>query len=117
MELSFLIITHNLAMVRHVSDRVAILYLGRLVELGPTREVFAKPSHHYTRSLIASEPQPDPRKRRSDLAIRGEIPSVLACPGGCAFHTRCPMAQPSARQRNQNCDRLPQVTAWPVTTL
>lgn len=87
--LSFLIITHNLAMVRHVTDRVAIMYLGRLVEQGPTREVFAKPMHPYTRSLIASEPQPDPRKRRRDFAIKGEIPSVLARPGGCPFHTRC----------------------------
>ncbi len=92
--LSFMIITHNLAMVRHVSDRIAILYLGRLVESGPTRQVFAKPFHPYTRSLIASEPQADPRKRRPDLAIKGEIPSVLARPTGCEFHTRCPMAQP-----------------------
>ncbi len=92
--LSFLIITHNLAMVRHVSSRIAILYLGRLVELGTTREIFARPAHHYTQSLIASEPQPDPRKRRSDLALKGEIPSVLARPVGCAFHTRCPAVRP-----------------------
>lgn len=89
MGLSFLIITHNLAVVRHVSDRMAILYLGRITEVGPTREVFAAPRHPYTQSLIASGPQPDPRKRRKDLAIKGEIPSVLARPRGCAFHTRC----------------------------
>ena len=92
--LSFLIITHNLAMVRHVSDRIAILYLGRLVESGPTRQVFAQPLHPYTKSLIASVPQADPRKRRADLAIKGEIPSVLARPTGCEFHTRCPLAKP-----------------------
>jgi len=90
--LSLMIITHNLAMVRHVSDRIAILYLGRLMETGPTRAVFARPAHPYTQSLIASEPQPDPRKRRADLAIKGEIPSVLNRPSGCAFHSRCPRA-------------------------
>lgn len=92
--LSFLIITHNLAVVRHVTDRVAVLYLGRMAEWGPTREVFARPYHPYTRSLIAAEPQADPRKRRPDLALKGEIPSVLARPSGCEFHTRCPLARP-----------------------
>jgi len=92
--LSFLIITHNLAVVRHVTDRVAVLYLGRMAEWGPTREVFARPLHPYTRSLIAAEPQADPRKRRADLALKGEIPSVLARPSGCEFHTRCPFARP-----------------------
>ena len=118
--LSFLIITHNLAMVRHVSDRIAILYLGRLVELGPTREVFDRPFHPYTRSLIASEPQPDPRKRRSDLAIKGEIPSVLARPSGCAFHTRCPVSQSLCKTAEP---KLQQIAAsrsvachYPITT-
>ena len=94
MGLSFLIITHNLAVVRHVTDRVAVLYLGRMAEWGPTREVFARPYHPYTRSLILAEPQADPRKRRADLALKGEIPSVLARPSGCEFHTRCPLACP-----------------------
>jgi oligopeptide/dipeptide ABC transporter ATP-binding protein len=95
--LSYLIITHNLAMVRHVSDRIAVMYLGRLVETGPTRDVFRKPLHPYAKSLIASEPQPDPRKRRADLAIKGEIPSVLNRPSGCEFHTRCAIAQDRCR--------------------
>ena len=98
-----MIITHNLAMVRHVSDRIAILYLGRLMETGPTRAVFARPAHPYTQSLIASEPQPDPRKRRADLAIHGEIPSVLNRPAGCAFHSRCPRAAPFAARPRPNC--------------
>lgn len=96
--ISFLVISHNLAMVRHVTDRIAILYLGRLIETGPTKEVFARPLHPYTRNLIASEPQPDPRKRRADLAIKGEIPSVLRRPEGCEFHTRCPIAQALCRR-------------------
>lgn len=97
MGLSYMIITHNLAMVRHVSDRIAVMYLGRLIEVGPTREVFKKPLHPYAKSLIASEPQPDPRKRRADLAIKGEIPSVLNRPKGCEFHTRCSIARDRCR--------------------
>ena len=96
--LALLIISHNLAMLRHVSDRIAILYLGRLMETGPTGHLFANPSHPYTKSLIASEPQPDPRKRRADLAIKGEIPSVIRRPSGCVFHSRCPIAQGLCRR-------------------
>ena len=97
MGLAYLIITHNLALVRHVADRVAVLYLGRVVEEGPTAEVFAAPAHPYTASLIASEPKPDPRRRRAHLAIRGEVPSVLRRPSGCEFHTRCPLARDLCR--------------------
>lgn len=97
--LSYLIITHNLALVRHVSDRIAVLYLGRLVEVGPTREVFARPAHPYPQSLLSAEPRPDPRLRRADLAIKGEIPSLLRRPSGCEFHTRCPLAQDLCRSR------------------
>lgn len=90
---SFLIITHNLAVVRQVTDRVGVLYLGRLVETGKTRDVFESPLHPYTVGLLSSEPQPDPRKRRSDLAISGEVPSVISRPSGCEFHTRCRFAE------------------------
>ncbi len=114
MGLAYLIITHNLALVRHVADRIAVLYLGRVVEEGPTAEVFAAPAHPYTASLIAAEPKPDPRKRRADLAIRGEVPSVLRRPTGCEFHTRCafardicrrvaPVLRPVTRQRRTSC--------------
>lgn len=95
--LSYLIISHNLAMIRHVSDRIAVMYLGRLVEIGPTRAVFAGPLHPYAQSLIASEPVPDPRKRRLDLAIRGEIPSLLNRPEACVFQSRCPLVEARCR--------------------
>ncbi|PKP73056.1 MAG: peptide ABC transporter ATP-binding protein [Alphaproteobacteria bacterium HGW-Alphaproteobacteria-6] len=95
--IGFLVITHNLAMVRHIADRIAVLYLGRLVESGPAAAVLARPAHPYTQSLIASEPQPDPRRRRADLAIRGEIPGILRRPAGCAFHGRCPRAEAICR--------------------
>lgn len=97
MGLAYLIITHNLALVRHVADRVVVLYLGRVVEEGPTAQVFAAPAHPYTASLIAAEPRPDPRQRRMDLAIRGEVPSVLRRPKGCEFHTRCALAREVCR--------------------
>lgn len=97
MGLAYLIITHNLALVRHVADRVIVLYLGRVVEEGPTARVFANPAHPYTRSLIAAEPRPDPRQRRADLAIRGEVPSILRRPQGCEFHTRCPLVRDICR--------------------
>lgn len=97
MGLAYLIITHNLALVRHVADRVVVLYLGRIVEEGPTAQVFAAPAHPYTASLIAAEPRPDPRRRRMDLAIRGEVPSILRRPSGCEFHTRCPMVRDHCR--------------------
>lgn len=95
--IAFLIITHNLSVLRHTADRVAVLYLGRLVETGPATQVFARPLHPYTASLIASEPDPDPRRRRPDLAIRGEIPGLLRRPSGCVFHTRCPLAEARCR--------------------
>lgn len=97
MGLAYLIITHNLALVRHVADRVVVLYLGRVVEEGPTAQVFAAPAHPYIASLIAAEPRPDPRQRRADLAIRGEVPSILRRPSGCEFHSRCPLVKEVCR--------------------
>jgi peptide/nickel transport system ATP-binding protein len=95
--LSLAIITHNLAVVRHISDRLAIMYLGRLVETGPTRAIFRAPRHPYTRALLDSEPVPDPRRRRQEPPISGEIPSIFARPSGCEFHPRCRFAQPRCR--------------------
>jgi peptide/nickel transport system ATP-binding protein len=90
---AFLIITHNLAVARHVADRIAILYLGRIVEAGPTGEIFRAPRHPYTAALIASEPVPDPRRRRTAPPVIGEVPSLAHRPSGCEFHPRCPRAQ------------------------
>lgn len=95
--LAMVVISHNLAMVRHVADRIAVLYLGRLVETGPAADVLARPLHPYTRGLIAAEPNPDPRKRRDTPAITGEIPSVIGRPAGCGFAARCPLAAPRCR--------------------
>jgi peptide/nickel transport system ATP-binding protein len=88
---TYLFISHNLAVVEHLSDRVAIMYLGRLVEIAPAEELFARPNHPYTQALLAEVPTLDAR-RRTYKPIAGELPSPLDPPSGCAFHPRCPHA-------------------------
>ncbi len=90
--LTIVFITHNLSVVEHLADRVAVMYLGRIVELGPTADVLASPQHPYTRALIDSVPHPDPAHRVEVSPLRGEIPSPIDPPSGCRFHTRCPIA-------------------------
>jgi peptide/nickel transport system ATP-binding protein len=92
--LALLFIAHDLAVVEQLADRVAVLYLGRVVEEGPRAAVFARPWHPYTASLLRAVPVPDPDRRRSAPALAGEPPSPLAPPPGCAFHPRCPIARP-----------------------
>jgi peptide/nickel transport system ATP-binding protein len=92
--LALLLISHNLGAVRRCTDRVGVMYMGRLVEQGPTAAVFAAPAHPYTRALIAALPVADPRRRRLAAPLPGEVPSLLARPSGCAFRTRCMLAQP-----------------------
>jgi oligopeptide transport system ATP-binding protein len=95
--LAMLFISHNLGVVRHVSHRVAVRYLGRLVELADEAPLFTRPLHPYTQALLAAVPDPDPRRRRGQAPPRGEIPSALAPPAGCHFHPRCPRAEPRCR--------------------
>ena len=96
--LSYLVITHNLPVVRHISDRIAIMYLGRFVETGPTDEIFAEPAHPYTLGLLAAVPEPDPDKKRTEVELKGEVPSLRRRPSGCEFNTRCPFAQAKCRE-------------------
>jgi peptide/nickel transport system ATP-binding protein len=96
---SLVFVTHNLAVVRRVTDRIAVMYLGRLVETGPTDAVVAAPAHPYTRALLASEPVPDPDRRQLHKPVEGEIPSLFRRPAGCEFHPRCPLA--AARCRDE----------------
>lgn len=87
---SFLYITHDLALARHMCDRIAIMYLGKIVEMGTTDQIVYEPQHPYTKALINAVPIPDPTAKRVDLVIKGEIPSPVNPPPGCRFHTRCP---------------------------
>ena len=95
--LSYLFIAHDLAMVHHLSQRIGVMYLGRLVELGPSDALYHDPRHPYTQALIAAIPRPDPHYRRHDV-LAGEVPSPLAPPPGCVFHPRCPHAQERCRK-------------------
>ena len=90
--LSYIFISHDLSVVEYVSDHVAIMYLGRIVERGSRAEIFDKPRHPYTRALLESVPVPDPTRRRERPPIKGETPSPVNPPAGCAFHPRCPFA-------------------------
>jgi oligopeptide/dipeptide ABC transporter ATP-binding protein len=91
--LSYLFIAHDLALVKQVSDRVAVMYLGKLCEIGPGEAVYREPLHPYTRALLDAVPSPDPAAARAATTIRGEPPSPIHPPSGCRFRTRCPRAQ------------------------
>jgi oligopeptide transport system ATP-binding protein len=91
--LTYLIISHNLNVVRRVTDRTAVMYLGQIVEEAATRELFARPAHPYTAALVSTNPSVDPARRTRRIVLKGEIPSVVDPPSGCRFHTRCPVAQ------------------------
>ncbi|ABW19694.1 oligopeptide/dipeptide ABC transporter, ATPase subunit [Alkaliphilus oremlandii OhILAs] len=88
-KLSYLFIAHGLNVIKHVSDRVAVMYLGKIVEIGPVDHVFSSPKHPYTKALMSASPIPDPDVKRERIRLKDEIPSPLNIPSGCSFHTRC----------------------------
>lgn len=92
--MTYLFITHDLATAKYLCDRVAVMYLGRIVEIGSKNDLFSKPHHPYTKALLEAVPIPDPDKRRTKEVVRGEIPSAINPPAGCHFHPRCPYAKP-----------------------
>jgi peptide/nickel transport system ATP-binding protein len=94
-ELTYVVISHDLAVVRYLADTIGVMYLGKLVEIGPATEVYERPAHPYTRGLIDAVPIPDPvlERQRDRVPVRGELPSAMDPPSGCRFRTRCPLAQ------------------------
>jgi len=98
LNLTYLFISHDLSVVAHICDEVAVMYLGRIVEHAPTRELFSNPKHPYTKALLSSIPSIDPEKQNKAIELKGEIPSSMNPPSGCVFHTRCQYA-------NENCKK------------
>ena len=95
--LTYVFISHDLSVVEHISDSIAIMYLGRIVEKGPVDRIFGHPAHPYTRALLEAIPVPDPQRRHQGAPVQGEAPSPVSPPPGCPFHPRCPYAIDACR--------------------
>ncbi len=96
--LTYLFITHDLSVIKYISDRVGVMYAGKIVEFAPTKDLFWEQLHPYTKALLSAIPIPDPRMKRKHIHLKGEVPSLISPPSGCRFHPRCPFAMPKCKE-------------------
>jgi oligopeptide/dipeptide ABC transporter ATP-binding protein len=113
LELTYLFISHDLSIVEYISDSIAVMYLGRIVEMGNTKEIFRNPAHPYTRALMEAVPVPDPKRGGRKIILKGEPPSAIHPPSGCAFHPRCTFAIPECNKQLPKLDPLSQNDSSP----
>jgi dipeptide transport system ATP-binding protein len=115
--LTYIFISHDLSVVRHIADEVMVIYLGHVVEIGPREAIFSSPQHPYTRALLSATPVADPDARRERIILKGELPSPFAAPAGCPFHPRCPLAFDRCRTERPPVERKKgrDVACWAVT--
>ena len=97
-QLTYLFITHDLSVIKYISDRVAVMYAGKIVEYAPTKDLFWEQLHPYTKALLSAIPVPDPRIKKKHIHLKGEVPSLISPPSGCRFHPRCPQAMPKCSE-------------------
>ena len=115
--LSYIFIAHDLSVVRHISDRIAVMYLGKVVELGPGESVYKNPMHPYSRALLSAVPRPDPTATHEErIRLVGDVPNPIRKPSGCSFHTRCPIVRPSCSEEEPTLEmREDRVVACPFS--
>jgi len=104
--LTYLFIAHGLNVVRHISDRIGVMYLGKLVEVSETEELFDRPAHPYSAALLSAAPLPNPHRKRERIMLTGEVPSPANPPSGCRFHTRCPLVKPECKEREPQLQQV-----------
>lgn len=96
--MAMIIITHDLVITKYISDRIAVMYLGKIVEMGEKEEIFSNPLHPYTQALLSAIPVPNPERKRRIIELKGEVPSAIRIPTGCRFHPRCPFAEEACQK-------------------